>query len=185
MPAPPISRRLLLCATTAVLLSGCSDEPAAAPRSPATTGADPGSTTADPSPTTADPKPTAGGTDSPDTEVSADDPLVANAVAGALELAGAYTALVVRHPDTRRTTAPLRAHLLEHLAALGDDGRPTRPAPAARSRRRAVQAVVTAERAAAAARMEDAVAAASGDLARALASIAASHAQHAVELEEL
>jgi hypothetical protein len=182
VPAQQISRRLLLGATTAALLSGCNDEPTAAPSPPATTDADPGATAGDPDPTAGDPDPTAGGNG---TEVSADDRLVANAVAGALGLAGAYAALAARHPDTRRTTAPLRAHLREHLAALGEEGRPTRKEPAARSRSRAVQAVLTAEQAASAARTEDAVAAASGDLARALASIAACHAQHAIVLEEL
>jgi hypothetical protein len=171
VPAQPISRRLLLGAATATLLSGCDDEPAASPRPPGTTG--PG------------PDPTAGGTASAGAPDAADDRLVANAVASGRELAGAYTALVARHPDTARATAPLRAHLREHLAALGDEARPTRPAPAVRSRQRAVMAVMTAERAASSARLEDAVAAASGDLARALASIAASHAQHALVLEQL
>jgi len=171
VPAQQISRRVLLGAATAALLSGCDDEPAPPPRTPGT---------ADP-----DPNPPTGGTGGAAPADPGDDRLVANAVASGRELAGAYAALVARHPDTGPPTAPLREHLREHLTALGHDGGPTTQATAARTRQRAVRTVMTAERAASSARLADAVAAASGDLARALASIAASHAQHALVLEEL
>jgi hypothetical protein len=165
VPDESISRRvLLLGGATALLVSGCDDEPDAAP-----------TPTVDSEPASPDSTP----------EVTGDDVLVDRAVAGARDLAAAYAALAARHPDTRRTTAPLRAHVVEHLTALGEEPVAGGRARAVRSRQQAVRAVLAAERAASAARLDDAVAAASGDLARVLASIGASHAQHALVLERL
>jgi hypothetical protein len=97
---------------------------------------------------------------------------------------GDYTGLVAAHPEVRRAVVPLRAHLVEHLTALGESAG-NEPAPSARSRRRALDALAAAERTATQDRLADARTAASGDLARVLASIAASHAQHVVVLDGL
>jgi hypothetical protein len=158
---------LLLGGATALLVSGCDDEPAAAPTP---TGSEPGSEPGSPGSTA---------------EVTGDDALVERAIAGARDLAAAYAALAARHPDTRRTTAALRAHVNEHLTALGQEPAADGQGRSVRSRKQAVRAVLTAERTASAARLDDAVAASSGDLARVLASIGASHAQHVLVLERL
>lgn len=164
VPEEPISRRvLLLGGATVVLIGGCDDESSIIPTPPE------------------DSQPSSPGTP----KATGDERLVERAVDGARDLDAAYAALGARHPDTRRTTAPLRAHLVEHLTALGDEPASGGRTSAVRSRTRAVEAVLTAERAASAARLDDAVAAASGDLARVLASIGASHAQHALVLEGL
>lgn len=121
-----------------------------------------------------------------DDSSTGDQELVAAAVADARDLVTAYAALPEQHRELRRVAAPLQAHLLEHLAALGEPAEPS-TAPAAPARRQAVRHLVRhlvrAERRARDARADDAVSAGSGDLARVLASIAASHAQHAVVLE--
>jgi hypothetical protein len=173
VPEEPISRRvLLLGGATALLVSGCDDEPAAAPTTP--TGSEPAS---EPGSEPGSPGSTA--------EVTGDDALVERAIARARDLAAAYAALAARHPDTRRTTAALRAHVNEHLTALGQEPAADGQVRSVRSRKQAVRAVLTAERRASAARLDDAVAAFSGDLARVLASIGASHAQHVLVLERL
>jgi hypothetical protein len=100
-------------------------------------------------------------------------------------LAESYEGLAARHPGTRRATVLLRTHLREHLDALGDQAPGAARARSSRSRRQALRELAAAERAASAARLDDALNAASGDLARVLASMAASHAQHALILGEL
>lgn len=171
MSAEAISRRLLLGAATAALLGGCTD----------------GSSTTSATSASAAPAAATGG--SPNSarsgEVSTDLRLVERAVASGRRLVADYAGLVTAHPDVRRTTAPLRDHLVEQLTALGEDVTATKPNSAARSRQQALRTIATAERSASRARLEDAGEAASGDVARILASIAASHAQHALVLEGL
>jgi hypothetical protein len=118
------------------------------------------------------------------TVAASDEALVAAALDDTRRLRAVYAALTDRHPGTRRVVAPLRAHLDEHLAALGDDGASTgaRPTTVARSRPKALRSVRRSEQQASAARLADAVAAESGDLARVLAAMAAAHAQHALVL---
>jgi len=160
VPDEPISRRVLLGGAAAVLLGGCDDEATPAPN---------------PAPS-----------QTPPDEQSGDEQLVGRAARSARHLLGAYASLGVGHPDTRRTTAPLRAHLVEHLTAWGERPTDVRRRPrASRSRQRAIANVSAAERRASDLRVADAVAAESGELARVLASVAAAHAQHAVMLEQL
>lgn len=166
----------MLVTSVALLVTGC-DEPSSAP---ATTSA----------PTPPPETPALGGraddgSPPPASTASSDQNLVARAVEQTRRLAESYDGLAVRHPGTRRATALLRTHLREHLDALGDQAPATARRPTPRSRRRAVRALAAAEQAASAARLDDALIAASGDLARVLASMAASHAQHALILSEL
>lgn len=97
---------------------------------------------------------------------------------------GDYTGLVAVHPEVRRAVVPLRAHLVEHLTALGERAG-SRAERSPRSRQRALRALLATERTASQERLADARTADSGDLARVLASIAASHAQHALLLDRL
>jgi hypothetical protein len=152
---------VLLGGATALLLGGCDDEPSATPVPSQAAEPPDGPAAAAP---------------------SGDERLVVRVLRSTGELAGAYAAVAARHPSTRSMTRPLRGHLLEHLTAFGQPD-PPEAAPASASLRRAVNRLLVGERAAAAARAEDAVAAVSGDLARTLASVAASHAQHIVVLE--
>jgi hypothetical protein len=175
VPAQPISRRVLIGAATAVLLSGCDDEPPkpSATATPAETDTATGATT--------DPD----GTGSAQPSVSpADARLVARAVTRARGLVADYAGLVAAHPDVRRAVSPLRGHLVEHLTALGEKAG-SEAARSPRSRQRALRALLATERTALQERLADARTADSGDLARVLASIAASHAQHALLLDRL
>lgn len=174
VPAHPISRRLLIGAATAALLSGCDDEP-----SRSDTATPTGSDTATGTSTGPDGIGGAQPSASP-----ADVRLASRAAESASRLVGDYAGLVAAHPEVRRAVVPLRAHLLEHLTALGESaGNESVRSP--RSRQLALRALAAAERTATQERLADARTAASGDLARVLASIAASHAQHVVVLDGL
>ena len=90
-----------------------------------------------------------------------------------------------RHRSLRSLLDPLAAHHAEHVQVFAPDAAPPpgRTAAVPRSSRQALAALAGAERRTAGARRRDALAADSGDLARALASAAACQAQHLVLLD--
>lgn len=111
---------------------------------------------------------------------------MAAAVATHRELQSAYRGLASTHPSTRPDVRTLVDHLGEHLRALGQPAAPSRPPARTPHRVRAALAGVRdAESSAVADRSAAARLAESGDLARALASIAACHAQHTDALTDL
>ncbi|HYJ66363.1 MAG TPA: ferritin-like domain-containing protein [Nocardioidaceae bacterium] len=125
--------------------------------------------------TTADP--------STDAAASADDELVAAALDEATALAALYASTLRRHPELRSQLAGARSDVDEHVEALSgatggtdDDTATDRPVPQTPNAARRLLAAQE-ERATRHLR-RDANRAASGDLARLLASMAASHAQH-------
>ena len=147
---------LIAATATGGLLTGCSDD--------------------DGGPTGAVPDPA-----SP--EESVDDALAERALRDTTRLAATYDAVIARHRGLRSTLAGPRADLQEHLdvlsGALGDtDAEPGRPPAVPGSTRAAVRRLADIETSMVRRRGRDAVDAESGELARLLASIAASHAQH-------
>jgi hypothetical protein len=118
-----------------------------------------------------------------DDDTSADDALVQSALDDATALAALYAAALTRHPEMRSEFADARSDVDEHVQVLSgatDDTdaevTPDRPAPPTPNAARRL--LGTQEERAARRRRRDANRAASGDLARLLASMAASHAQH-------
>ncbi|MFJ6217369.1 hypothetical protein ACIQGZ_29150 [Streptomyces sp. NPDC092296] len=99
-------------------------------------------------------------------------------------LIAAYDAAIAAHPKLAGRLGPLRAHLVQHRAALGTATPPTTPAPAVPTptgQAATLTALAAAERRTAATRTA-ALPGASPELARLLASIAASGAVHALHL---
>jgi hypothetical protein len=116
-------------------------------------------------------------------DASADDALVTSALDDATALAALYASALTRHPELRSELADARSEVDEHVQVLsgatGDadvDATPDRPAPKTPDAARHLLAAQ--EERAARRRRRDAGRAASGDLARLLASMAACHAQH-------
>jgi hypothetical protein len=146
----------LIAATAAGgLLTGCSDD--------------------DESPTVDEP-------DAASPDESVDDALAERALRDTTRLAAIYDAVIARHRRLRPTLSGARADLQEHLdvlsGALGDtDADPGRPPAVPGSARAAERRLADVETAMVRRRRRDAVDAESGELARLLASIAASHAQ--------
>jgi len=115
----------------------------------------------------------------------ADADLVAAVLQGEDRLVTAYRIHGVDRPDLRRELETLADHHRSHLRVLG--GAPAQAAPATPrvSPAVGVRRLRQLEAGAVEQRRRDAVAARSGDLARVLAAMAASSAQHVVVLERL
>lgn len=126
---------------------------------------------------------------------NADQPLLESSRADQQALLDLAEATVLAHPRWRSTLAPLATDLQTHVEVLGgataprsastatpsaaaSGASPTVPADA----RTALEAVVSAARTASAARVADTSRAVSGELARVLAAVAASDAQHSTVL---
>ena len=169
MPSPSTTRRAFLrhagstvLAATGVgaVLAGCS-------------GDDEGSTdNVSVAPTASDP--------------SADETAAARALRDTVRLAATYDAVLARHQRLRPTLRGPRADLQEHLdvlsGTLGDGTTASgKPLSLPGSPNAALRQLASDENAMLRRRRRDAIRAESGELARLLASIAASHAQH-VEL---
>lgn len=117
---------------------------------------------------------------------SADAGIVAAAVATHRGLQATYRGLTRVHPSTRPQVEVLVDQLAAHLSALGQPAAATDPpARTLRRRSRALTEVRDAEASAGSDRLADSLLAESGDLARVLASVAASHAQHVDVLDDL
>ncbi len=126
------------------------------------------------------------GTAADGSDVAADDDvaLADRAARTAADLLAAYRATVRRHPTLRSLLDPLADHHAEHVEVFAPDTAPRARAPQV-SRRpgQALAALGSAERRTVGARRRDVLAAASGDLARALASAVACQEQHLVLLD--
>lgn len=114
---------------------------------------------------------------------SADETAAARALRDTVRLAATYDAVLARHKKLRPTLRSLRADLQEHLGvlsgALGDAATESgKPPSVPRSSTAALRQLAADENAMLRRRRRDAIRAESGELARLLASIAASHAQH-------
>jgi len=130
--------------------------------------------------------PTADEPDAAAPDESVDDALAERALRDTTRLAATYDAVIARHRRLRSTLSGARTDLQEHLdvlsGALGDTGAESgRPPAVPGSARAAERRLAEIETAMVRRRRRDAVDAESGELARLLGSIAASHAQH-VEL---
>lgn len=138
------------------------------------------------SPVITGPRPSVTGSTATTTVPSGDDHRVASALLDLQRLAARYTATAQVHRSLRAPLRPLRRQLAEQATVLGGtlDARPLLRTPQVPSSGRALRALQDAERRAGAARRIDALAAVSGQLARLLAALAASHAQHVVVLTE-
>lgn len=174
----PVDRRRFLVglAGLAGMLAACTGDDGDATQSPgsATTSGQPTTPTA-PTPT-APTSPTA---------IDRDAALVDAVRRDEDRLFAAYRAALRKHRQLRRDLAVLQGHHEAHLEVLG--ARPAgSDAPAATgSARQAVADLARRERAAVAGRRRDSGAATSGELARVLAAMAASSAQHVVVLDAL
>jgi len=113
-----------------------------------------------------------------------DEALAREAAVASAGLLAAYRATAERHTDLRRVLRPIAAHHAEHVAVFAPDDPPRATPPrVAGSRAEAVTALRRRERSVARARRTATVDAASGDLARILAAVVASQAQHLVLLD--
>lgn len=162
MPEESLSRR-------AFLLAGVSAA-AACTRSPS-------------SPPALSPAPRGGSTPG---SADADAGVRARAVDAERALLARYEATLHRHPTLRSRLAPFAAEHRAHLRALepagGPGAGPVAGGQASRRRRSALQALARAERAAAGARVEDAVDATAPGLAELLAAVGGCEASHAALL---
>lgn len=98
------------------------------------------------------------------------------------DLIALYSAVIATNPGLARELKPIREQHMEHLEAVTGDmdipGSSNVPTPVKGSRSEALKRLVRAERSAAKARTEAAVAADDGDLARLLAQIGSSESAH-------
>jgi hypothetical protein len=115
-------------------------------------------------------------------ETDLDDTLLEEVRIGLSELAGRYAGVLRRHPDLGPTVRPLLGHVEEQLGILGSATDVRARRFPARNARTAVEALIAELEAALVDRRRQCLRAGSGDFARVLASIATSHAQHAVVL---
>ncbi|MBC3990020.1 hypothetical protein H8N00_14265 [Streptomyces sp. AC563] len=132
-----------------------------------------------------------------DGRASADERVRSEAARGSLTLLAHYDATITTHPALANRLRPLRSEVARHAEAFGspppsasaspsathEGSRPRRTVEVPRDARKALTALATAERRTADARTT-ALATASPELARLLASVAASGAAHAYLLAE-
>jgi hypothetical protein len=117
---------------------------------------------------------------------TSDMALARRAAGQAAELLATYRSTLRRHGELARVLRPLGAHHAEHLAVLAPKDPPrVGGGPVPRSRREALVALRGREQAVARSRRAATIAAASGDLARILASVAACQAQHGQILDQV
>lgn len=170
----PVARRRFLAAVGVVaagLAAGCTDDDETRRVTPT------------PTPTTA-PPPDPTTTSTPQT-VDRDTALVAAVRRDEQRLVATYRAASQRHPQLRPDVEVLQAHHVAHLEVLGAGAAGAREPARGRSARQAVLDLRRRERQAVSDRRRDALAAGSGELARVLAAMAASSAQHVVVLDGL
>ncbi|UYM04478.1 hypothetical protein [Solicola gregarius] len=125
------------------------------------------------------------GSPSPEQSKSADDRLIASALADQERLLARCLAVRAAHHSLRTTLAPIADHHRVHVEILGGD--PTKRRARIKvpsSEPKALAALRDLEDAARTRRTSDANRAASGEFARVLAAIAASEAQHVQVLDQ-